>query len=83
MERGAWTDQKLDDFRERVELRFDALDRQTHDGFARVDQELIEMRAEVAAIRNTMVQFGGRLMVALGGVIVGLLGVIAAVLASG
>lgn len=85
MERGAWTDQKLDDFRDRVELRFDqvdqrfnAMDNQMRDGFARVDGELLQLRAEVAGIHETMHRFAGRIMIALGGVIAGLVGVVAA-----
>lgn len=80
MERGAWTDQRLDDFRERVELRFDSVENQMRDGFTRVDRELIEIRSEIAGIQTTLIQFGGRAMIALGGVIVALIGVIAAVL---
>jgi hypothetical protein len=83
MERGAWTDERLDDFRQRVELRFDSVEQQMRDGFGRVDRELAEIRAEISGIRTTLIQFGGRAMVALGGVIVGLIGVIAAVISTG
>jgi hypothetical protein len=44
MERGAWTDERLDDFRQRVELRFDGLENQMRDRFGRIDQELVEIR---------------------------------------
>jgi hypothetical protein len=90
MERGAWTDQRLDDFQQRVELRFNAVDRrfdavenQMGDGFARVDRELVEIRGQIAGIHSTLVQFAGRAMIALGGVIVGLIGVLAAVISTG
>jgi hypothetical protein len=76
MERAAWTDERLDDLSRRVDA-----------GFARVDAELRELRGEIRglgselrgeidALRITMLRVGG-------GVIVGLVGVIAAVLVSG
>ena len=82
MER-AWTDQRLDDFRDRVELRFDAIEGQMRDGFARLDRELIEVRSEIAGIHSTLAAAGGRIMVALCGLIVSLIGVIAAVITTG
>jgi 3-dehydroquinate synthetase len=45
-------------------------------GFERVDHDIRDLRAEIASMRTTMVRIGG-------GIIVGLVGVIAAVLASG
>lgn len=83
MERGTWTDQRLDDFRDRVELRFDSVDKQMGNGFNRVDRELIAIRGEIAEIRSLLFRFGGRIMVTLAGVIVALLGVIAAVISTG
>jgi hypothetical protein len=76
MERAAWIDERLDDLSRRVDA-----------GFARVDAELRELRGEIRglgselrgeidALRITMLRVGG-------GVIVGLVGVIAAVLVSG
>jgi hypothetical protein len=76
MERAAGTDERLDDLSRRVDA-----------GFARVDAELRELRGEIRglggelrneidALRITMLRVGG-------GVIVGLVGVIAAVLVSG
>ncbi|MGH2955968.1 MAG: hypothetical protein ACRDL6_03120 [Solirubrobacterales bacterium] len=83
MERGTWTDQRLDDFRDRVELCFDNVERQMGNGFDRVDRELIAIRGEIAEIRSLLFHFGGRIMVTLAGVIVALLGVIAAVISTG
>jgi phage tail tape-measure protein len=76
MERAARTDERLDDLSRRVDA-----------GFARVDAELRELRGEIRglgselrgeidSLRITLLRVGG-------GVIVGLVGVIAAVLASG
>ncbi len=58
MERGTWTDQRLDDLSRRMDA-----------GFARVDHDIRELRRSITT-------FGG-------GIIVGLVGVIAAVLARG
>lgn len=87
MERGAWTDERLDDLARRMD-----------DGFARVDADLRELRAElrseiggvrgeigglrselggeIAALRLTLLRVGG-------GMMVGLVGVIGAVLVTG
>jgi hypothetical protein len=87
MERAAWTDQRLDDLAEAMRT-----------GFARVDQDIRDLRAEVAGLRVQMHDGFGELrgevndlraefrtvMLRIGGgVIVGLIGVIAAILASG
>jgi hypothetical protein len=67
VERGVWTDERLDDLTQRVDA-----------GFARVDADIRELRAELrgelGALRVTLHRVGG-------GVIVGLVGVIAAVFA--
>lgn len=65
MERVAWTDERLDDLARRMDA-----------GFERVDREIRELRAELAALRTTMSRVGG-------GIIVGLVGVIAAIFANG
>jgi hypothetical protein len=69
MERAAWTDERLDDLANRMDA-----------GFERVDRDIRELRAEMRiqmeSLRTTMLQVGG-------GLLVGLLGVIATVLASG
>lgn len=69
MERLAWTDERLDDLARRMDA-----------GFDRVDLDIRELRAELRAdigsLRITMLRVGG-------GITVGLVGVIAAVLANG
>jgi hypothetical protein len=66
---GAWTDARLDDLAQRMDS-----------GFARVDADIrelhTELRTELGALRLTLLRVGG-------GVMVGLVGVIAAVLAGG
>lgn len=76
MERAAWTDQRLDDLAQRMDA-----------GFQRVDADIRELRTDIAGLRTelrgdidglrlTLLRVGG-------GVIVGLVGVIAAVLVGG
>lgn len=69
MERAAWSDGRLDDLAEA-----------TRSGFARVDQDIRELRAEMRdefrSLHTLLLRIGG-------GVIIGLTGVIAAVIARG
>jgi hypothetical protein len=65
----AWTDERLDDLSRRMDA-----------GFARVDADIrelrAELRAEIGGLRLTLLRVGG-------GIMIGLVGVIAAVLARG
>jgi hypothetical protein len=69
MERVAWTDERLDDLSRRMDA-----------GFARMDADIrelgAEVRSEIGGLRLTLLRVGGGLMI-------GLVGVIAAVLARG
>jgi hypothetical protein len=56
--------------------RLDDLARRMDAGFARVDADLRELRGEIDALRITLIRVGG-------GIMAGLVGVIAAVLARG
>jgi hypothetical protein len=71
-----WTDQRLDDLARRMDA-----------GFARVDQDIrelrgdvgnlgVELRSEIEALRVTLLRVGG-------GMMIGLVGVIGAILATG
>ena len=64
VERTAWTDERLDDLGNRMDA-----------GFARVDADIRELRAEIGGLRLTLLRVGG-------GIMVGLAGVIAAILVS-
>ncbi len=72
MERAAWTEERLDDLSRRVDAGFSRVDA----GFARVDQDIRELRTDINGLRLLIMTFGG-------GIIVGLIGVIASVLARG
>jgi hypothetical protein len=91
MERAAWTDERLDDLSEAMRNGFARVDQdlrdlrsETREGFTQVRSEMREGFAEVRGgindirteLRVVMYRVGG-------GVIVGLIGVIAAILARG
>jgi hypothetical protein len=69
MERAAWTDQRLDDLAEGMRSGFDRVDRDIRDLRS-------EMREEFRALHALLYRIGG-------GIIFGLIGVIAAILARG
>ena len=69
VERGAWSDERLDDRFDHIDRRFDHVDRR----FDRLEQRL---DFGLSDLRSIMIRFNGAL-------IVGLLGVIAAILARG
>jgi len=56
--------------------RLDDLSRRVDAGFDKVDRDLRELRSEMGALRITLLRIGG-------GIIAGLVGVIAAVLVNG
>lgn len=56
--------------------RLDDLSQRMDTGFDRVDRDIRELRVEVGALRTTLIRVGG-------GIMAGLVGVIAAVLANG
>jgi hypothetical protein len=72
MERGAWTDARLDDRFDHIDRRFDQIDRR----FDQMDARFDRLETGLVDLRNVMIRFNGAL-------IVGLLGVIAAILARG
>jgi hypothetical protein len=83
VDRTAWTDQRLDDLAnrvsggfEQVDRRFEQVDRRFDETNRRIDGLGAELRAEIDSLRMTILRVGG-------GMMVGLVGVIAAVLARG
>ena len=83
MERTAWTGERLDDLANRVTLgfeqvdrRFEQVDRRFDGTNRRIDGLGSELRAEIDSLRMAILRVGG-------GRMIGLLGVIAAVLARG
>lgn len=69
MERVTWTDERLDDLARRV-------DRDIRDLRGEMRGEFAEVRGEIGALRSIVIRGGG-------GIMAGLLGVIAAVFAHG
>ena len=87
MERGAWTDERLDDRFDQIDRRFDQVDRrfdrletEMRDGFSSLEGKIggVEgkLGTEIRDLRMTINRFGG-------GMMIGLVGVIAAILARG
>lgn len=72
MERAAWTDQRLDDRFEHIDKRFDQVDAR----FDRVDADIRDVRTAIGSLQATLTRVGG-------GIMVGLVGVIGAILARG
>jgi hypothetical protein len=64
VERVAWTDERLEDLANRMDA-----------GFARVDADIRDLRAEIGGLRLAILRVGG-------GIMIGLVGVIAAILVS-
>jgi hypothetical protein len=69
MERGPWTDERLDDRFDQIDRRFDRLE-------TKLDGLEGRLGAEIRDLRMTINRFGG-------GMMIGLVGVIAAILARG
>jgi hypothetical protein len=71
-----WTDQRLDDLARRMDGGLERVDADVRELRGEVQTQGAELRGEIAALRITLIRVGG-------GVIAGLVGVIAAVLAGG
>ena len=69
VEHGAWTNERLDDLA--IGMR---------DGFARVDQDIRDLRGEIAAMHQTMIRFGSRMLI---GMVVSFISLLAAIIAQG
>ena len=74
MERIAWTDERLDDLARRMDAGFNRVDADIRDLRVEVRTQGVELRGGIDALRVTLVRVGG-------GIMAGLVGVIAAVLA--
>jgi glutamine synthetase adenylyltransferase len=72
MERGAWTDARLDDRFDHLDARFDQVDRE----ILGLRQDVRDVRGEVGEMRSLMIRLWS-------GSLVGMPGLIAAVLARG
>jgi 3-dehydroquinate synthetase len=80
MERAAWTEERLDDLAEAMRSGFARLDQDNRDLRSEIREGFAELRGEVNDLR---VKFRTVMFRVGGGVIVGLVGVIAAILARG
>ena len=73
MERATWTDERLDDLSESIRTGFARADQDIRDLRADTRSEFAALRAEIDALRLTVLRVGGA----------GFLGIIAAILARG
>jgi hypothetical protein len=64
--RATWTDSRLDDLANRVDA-----------GFARVDEDIREMRGEIGSLQRTIIQVGGALGAGFVALLAAMLGLIA------
>lgn len=76
MERGAWTDQRLDDLAQRMDAGFERVDRDVREMRGEIGALRAEMHGDFNALRLTLLRIGG-------GIMVGLVGVITALVAGG
>jgi hypothetical protein len=76
MAASTWTDERLDDRFDTIDARFDRLDARLEAEFGRISTGFQEVRRAIDDLRLMMFRVGG-------GIMVGLVGVIGAVLVSG
>ena len=76
MERAAWTDERLSDLAEAMRPGFARVDQDIRDLRSEMHHGFSDLRAEIDSLRLVMLPVGG-------GIIIALIGVIAAILARG
>jgi hypothetical protein len=76
VERTAWTDERLDDLARRMDAGFERVDGDIRELRTEIRDMRAELRSEIDALRVTLIRVGG-------GMMAGLVGVIAAVLVRG
>jgi hypothetical protein len=75
VERVAWTDDRLDDLANRMDAGFARVDADIRELRAELRAEMGGLRGEIGVLRVTLLRVGG-------GIMIGLVGVIAAILVS-
>lgn len=75
MNRVAWTDERLDDLANRMDAGFARVDAEIRELRAEMRAEIGALRAEIGVLRVTLLRVGG-------GIMIGLVGVIAAIFVS-
>jgi hypothetical protein len=94
VERVAWTDERLDDLSQRMDAGFDRIDRDLRDlraGMSSLGTDLrteiaglgAELRGEIGTVRAEIGALRGAMNRVGGGIIIGLVGVIAAIFVNG
>ncbi len=78
--RSTWTDERLDDFREHVDTRFDAVDTRfdaVDRRFDRVEDGIAKQSGRIDRLQHTILVVGGGLFAAFVAVLAAILGLIA------
>jgi hypothetical protein len=75
VERSAWTDERLDDLANRMDAGFARVDADIRELRMELRSEIGALRGEVGGLRLTLLRVGG-------GIMIGLVGVIAAIFVS-
>jgi hypothetical protein len=58
----AWTDERLDDLSERMDVGFDRVDRDIRDLRGEMNAGFADLRGEINALRSLMLRVGGGIM---------------------
>jgi hypothetical protein len=77
MERGAWTEERLDDLAARMDTGFERVDHDIRDLRTEMSHMRVELTGRIDGLNQTILRLGGAM---LGGMMIGFLSVIAAVL---
>ncbi len=75
--RATWTDSRLDELANRTDRRFDDLEHRMDVGFSRVERDFREVRGEIGALRRTIIQIGGGMILAILCLMAAIVGLIA------
>ena len=73
MERGAWTDERLDDRFDQIDRRFDQVDRRLDRLDLEMREGFAELRAEIRDLRSTMFRLYGANLIVMAGIFAALI----------
>jgi hypothetical protein len=75
--RSTWTDSRLDDFKDRVDVRFDELNGRVDDLACRMDAGFARLDGRIDALQHIILQVGGGLLAAFIAILAAMIGLIA------
>lgn len=83
MQRGAWTDERMDDLARRMDAGFGRVDRDIHDLRSEMRSVRTELRTDIDGLRGDIDGLRMMLTRLTGGMAIGLAGIIAAIAVNG